>query len=120
MVMRGRFLSVVFLIVIMFSLTSCVKRIECPADELRMYTWRDTFDNGDEVTLTFTQTNGYLDIENSDPLHIGGLCMLTDEMLLIFDEQSEMNYSFGYHLYGDRVELSRDGSVLTLKKVDPE
>ena len=118
--MRGRFLSVILLIVIAFSLTSCVKRIECPADELRMYTWSDTFDNGDEVTLTFTQSNGYLDIENKDPLHIGGLCMLTNDYLLIFDEQSGINYSFRYHLYGDRVELSRDGSVLTLKKVDSE
>ena len=116
MVMRGKFLSVILLMVIALSLTSCVKRIECPADELRMYAWSNTFDNGDEVALTFTQTNGYLDIDGDDPLHIGGLCMLTDDSLLIFDEQSGMNYSFRYRLYGDRVELSRDGSMMILEK----
>lgn len=74
--------------------------------------------HGSDVTLSFTQTEGYLEIESEDSsLSIGGLCMLTDDELLIFDENSGMNYSFGYRLYGDRVELNRDGSVLTLKKV---
>ena len=86
-----------------------------------MYTWSNSFENGADVTLSFTQTNGFLDIESGDgSLRIGGLCMLTDDAMLIFDDNSGMNYSFGYHLYGDRVELSRDGNVLTLKKDVPD
>ena len=112
---------VVILLVAVLSLTSCVKSIQCPSDELKMYTWSGTFDNAADVTLSFDQTDGYLDIESGDEsLHIGGLCMLTDDELLIFDENSGMNYSFGYRLYGDRVELKRDGSVLTLKKVESD
>lgn len=119
--MRGKFLYVVLLLMVVLSLSSCVKSIQRPADELKMYTWSSDFDNGVDVTLYFTQTDGYLDIEGDDePLHIGGLCMLTDDDLLIFDDDSGMNYSFGYRLYGDRVELSRDGSVLTLKKDEPD
>ncbi len=84
-----------------------------------MDTWSGSFDNGADVTLSFARTNCCLAIESDvDSLHICGLCMLTDDDLLIFDDNSGMNYSFGYHLYGDRVELIRDGSVLTLKKVE--
>lgn len=120
MVMRGKLLSVVILLAAVLSLSGCVKSIQRPSDELKMYTWSGEFDNGADVTLSFSQTSGYLDIESESPLHIGGLCMLTDDNLLIFDDNSGMNYSFGYHLYGDRVELSRDGSVLTLKKDDSD
>lgn len=118
MVMRGKFILTVILLAAVLSLSGCVKSIERPSDELRMYTWSGSFDNGADVTLSFSQTDGYLAIEGDEPLHISGLCMLTDDVMLIFDDNSGMNYSFGYHLYGDRVELSRDGSVLTLKKND--
>ncbi len=121
MVMRGKFMLVVILLVAVLSLTSCVKSIQCPSDELKMYTWIGSFDNAADVTLSFDQTDGYLDIESGDEsLHIGGLCMLTDDSILIFDDDSGMNYSFGYRLYGDRVELNRDGNVLSLKKDDPD
>lgn len=121
MVMRGKFMLVVILLVAVLSLTSCVKSIQCPSDELKLYTWSGSFDNDADVILSFTQSNGYLDIESGDEsLHIGGLCMLTDDSILIFDDDSGMNYSFGYRLYGDRVELNRDGNVLSLKKDDPD
>ena len=121
MVMRGKLLLISILLAAVLSLSSCVKSIQQPADELKMYTWSGSFEHGSDVTLSFTQTEGYLEIENDDSsLSVGGLCMLTDDELLIFDENSGMNYSFGYRLYGDRVELNRDGSVLTLKKVESD
>ena len=121
MVMRGKFLRILLLLIAVLSLSSCVKSIQRPADELKLYTWSGSFEQGADVTLSFTQTEGYLEIENDDSsLSVGGLCMLTDDELLIFDENSGMNYSFGYRLYGDRVELNRDGSVLTLKKVESD
>lgn len=121
MVMRGKFFLISILLTAVLSLSSCVKSIQQPADELKLYTWSGSFEQGAEVTLSFTQTEGYLEIENDDSsLSVGGLCMLTDDELLIFDENSGMNYTFGYRLYGDRVELNRDGSVLTLKKVESD
>ena len=84
-----------------------------------MYSWSASLDNGTEVDLRFGDTYGYLDIYgDGEPLHIGGLCMSTDDSFLIFDEQSGMNYSFAYRLHGDRVELIRNGSVLVLDKND--
>lgn len=86
-----------------------------------MFQWSGVAENDSVVSLSFRDTCGYLDYENDDePLHIGGLCMTTDDRLLIFDEQSGMNYSFGYQLYGDRVELNHNGSILTLKKCESE
>lgn len=121
MYMRGKFLFVIMLLAAVFCLTSCVKSVECPADELRMYSWSGIFDNESSASLNFWESYGYLDFENEDEsLHIGGLCMTTDDCLLILDEQSGMNYSFGYRLYGDRVELHHNGSVLSLKKIDSD
>ena len=121
MVMRGKFLLIFLLLTAVLSLSSCVKSIQSPSDELKMYTWSGSFDNGADVTLSFSENNGTLDIEgDNELLYISGLCMLTDDDLLIFDEESGMNYSFGYKLYGDRVELNRDGSVLTLQKTDSD
>ena len=120
MYMRGKLLFATLLAAVM-SLSSCVKSIECPADELKMYRWSGVSENGAETALYFRNTSGYLDIENGgESLHIGGFCMATDNYLLIFDEQSGMNYSFGYQLHGDRVELKRDSCTLTLEKDSSE
>ena len=119
--MRGKLFALFLLLIAVFNLTSCVRSIESPTDELKMYSWSGVSDNGTAVSLCFSQTCGYLDIEQDDEsLHIGGLCMTTDNSMQIFDEQSGMNYSFGYRLYGDRVELNHNGSILSLKKNDPE
>lgn len=121
MYMRGKFFLVLLLILAVLCLTSCVKSIECPADELKMFSWSGKSDNGTEISLYFTDTRGYLDMDQDDGLlRLGGLCMITDDSLLIFDEQSGMNYSFGYELYGDRVELKHNGSIMTLNKRESE
>lgn len=121
MYMRGKFLLLLLLLMSVSCMSACVRSVESPADELKMYRWSGVSENGTAVDLSFTDNNGYLDIENEDhSLHIGGLCMMKDNSFLIFDEESGMNYSFGYQLYGDRVELNRNGSMIKLEKLDTE
>lgn len=121
MYMRGKFFYVIVLFAAVMGLSSCVNSIESPGDELKMYSWSVVTDNGTAIALNFTDTDGFLDIEGEDDsLHIGGLCMTTRDSLLIFDKQSGVDYSFGYRLHGDRVELNRNGSILTLKKIYPQ
>lgn len=119
MYMRGRFFIISLLLAIVIVLTSCVTVVNGPADELRMYSWHAERENGDIVTLRFNDGKAALYADNGDfPLCLSGLCIITDNTLTICDEATKTNYTFGYTLYGDRVELSCNNSVLTLQKAD--
>ena len=101
------------------TLVSCTRIVSGPADELKMYSWRGEAENASVAELSFEDTNGSLTIENGgDSLTISGLCFADDDRFIICDEESGQNYTFGYRLHGDRVELSRDGGVLVLDKVE--
>lgn len=116
--MRGKLFFVSVLLTAVF-LTGCVPVINSPSDELRMYTWQSELENGNIVSLSFDEDNGYLNIKNTDfTLNIGGLCILSDDRITICDKESGLNYSFGYTLYGDRVGLNYNSSVLSLKRTD--
>ncbi len=43
--------------------------------------------------------------------------ILTDDTLIICDTDSGSHDSFAYVLFGDKIELSCNGSVISLKKV---
>ena len=118
--MRGKFLRFFLLIAAVMCLASCTRVLNSPADELRLYAWEYESDNGSCVSLQFDDTNAYLTIENdTDSLTLSGLCIATDDRLTICDDDSGLHYSFCYQLYGDRVELSVNGGVLSLEKQLP-
>lgn len=122
MCMRGIFMRVTALCAIVscaVCLASCTRVINSASDELRMYRWSCEEENGCCVTLRFDDTDAYLHIENDAyTLDIGGLCAADKDSLTICDNESGNHYTFGYHLYGDRVELSAGTGVLKLHKVD--
>lgn len=102
-----------------FCLTSCTRVINSAADELRMYQWLCEQENGTVVTLSFDDTDAALNIGNdSFSLDVEGLCTVKDDKLTICDAESHHNYTFGYRLYGDRVELNFGSGVIELKKAD--
>ncbi len=117
MYMRGKFF-VPFLLIAVMLLSSCTQIINSAADELRMFSWEGTADNGNTASLLFCDNKASLSLQTHDGLlRIHGLCLVDDEKLMICDEGSGMNYSFGYTLYGDRVELTATNGTLTLNKV---
>ena len=118
MYMRARFVCIAALLCAVIMLASCIKTINSPADELQMYSWSGESENGTVVSLTFDGSNGDLNIEyyGDSDLKISGLCIVSDDSLIICDEVSGANYTFNYTLHGDRVELSYNGSTLTLLK----
>lgn len=117
MCMRGKILLLCVLLISVLFLTACVRNINTPADELRMYNWEGETENGNIVSLLFSGENACLSIQFEDEtLHIHGLCAADDRKLTICDEESGMNESFLYALYGDRVELNCNGGVLSLYK----
>lgn len=117
--MRGKFFAIILLTASIMLLSACVQRIESSADELRMYRWEAKSDNDSLVNLYFEDVNARLEIKNLDhTLTIGGLCAADENRMIICDEESGIHYTFGYQLYGDRVELSSNGSTLTLNKAE--
>lgn len=120
--MRGIILRVFALCMVMLCilcLASCTQVINSPSDELRMYRWTCEQENGCFVSLSFEGTDALLHIENDvGTTDLDGLCVTDDDSLTICDTDSDNNYTFGYRLYGDRVELYFNDAVLTLNKTD--
>lgn len=105
------FLSAVML------LPGCTRVIRGPADELRMFDWQSELEGGNTVTLSFEGSDATLRADGGvDSLILEGLCAVTDDTVVICDSETGYNYSFGYKLYGDRIELSIFDSEITLKK----
>ena len=115
--MRGKFIIAAVLSAVML-LSGCDRNIRGPADELRMYGWQSELEGGNTVTLSFDGSDATLSADGGvDPLLLEGLCAVTDDTVVICDSETGYNYSFGYKLYGDRVELSIFDSEITLKKL---
>lgn len=107
----------ILLLSVCIVLCACSRVIETPADELCVYSWSNSYDNGNTASLSFDGDMCSLVIENRDyVLDISGIFAVTDDSLLICDSASGVHYTFGYRLYGDRVELNCGGGVLELMK----
>ena len=117
--MRGKFFYISILMICVISLASCTRVINCPADELRMHAWRATSDNGNTADLRFEGSKGILSIHTGDSaLDLSGLCVMTDDRMILCDAATGMHYTFGYTVYGDRVELSCYDGTVSLKKAE--
>ena len=98
-------------------LCGCVPVADTPADELRQYSWSTSTEYGCEAALSFDGLRAGLDVKKAGlSMEISGVYALTDDKLTIFDEEGGESLTFGYKLYGDRVELSFEGGTLSLEK----
>ena len=115
MCMRVKFFAVLLCLLL---LSGCSKTIDSPADELRAFSWQGDYENGNTVTLSFDDSNASLSVSNNDfELELEGLCVFSDDSFTICDNGSDINYTFGYALYGDRVEMSFIDGTISLKKL---
>ena len=98
-------------------LCACSPVINSEKDEIRLYEWIGEYNNGNSADLRFDGSDACLTVKNSDfSFDIEGLCSLKDDSFLIFDSESGMNYTFGYVLHGDCIELSYNGDTIVLEK----
>lgn len=118
MVMRGKLFLILVLILCMFTHVACTPVIRNSADELTLYHWRCEEENGKTADLSFDGDDGCLSVSSGGAeLTIRGIYAVTDDSLLICDRSTGSDYRFGYRLYGDRIELSSNGSAITLQKI---
>ncbi len=91
--------------------------IRGPRDEIRLYDWSGEYDNGNTVSLRFSDGSADFSVKNgSFHLQISGLCSITDDSLVILDEKDGIGYAFEYTLHGDSIELSYRGDSILLEK----
>ena len=99
-------------------LSGCTRVINSPSDELKTYSWSGEWENGNTAELSFDDDNARLVVHNEAfDLMIKGLCIVTDDSLVICDEESGRNAVFSFILHGDRVELSYNGGKVSLDKI---
>ena len=100
------------------SLCACERVIRGPADELTMFSWSSTFDNGNKVSLSFDSDSAVFSAQGDGlDLDISGYCLVGDDSFVICDDDTGFNYRFGYIVHGDSVELSYDGGSVALDKI---
>lgn len=98
-------------------LCGCTPKIDSARDEIRLYDWVGEYENGKRAELSFTDSNAEFTMSDPDfELTVSGLCSLTDDTLLIFNDHNSLTYEFTYTLHGDSVELFYHGDPLILEK----
>lgn len=118
MYMRGKLVLLGIFFICALGLCGCTRVIDSPADEIKLYRWEEKFDNGNTVSLSFDESEAHFTANCEDfSLELNGLFILTDDTLIICDTDSGSHDSFAYVLFGDKIELSCNGSVISLKKV---
>ena len=111
---------IIILCAVCILLSGCTRVIRGPRDEIRLYTWESDMENGNTVSLTFHDSHATFSVINTDfTLTISGLCSLTDDSIVIIDENDGVGYSFDYTLTGESIALSYRGDTIELgKKVE--
>lgn len=118
MYMRVKFFIAAFSIVILLLLSGCAQVIDNNADELRLYEWQGETEGGNTAALRFDGSDASFEIDFLDTeMIVSGFCTVSDDSLMICDDETGFDYTFDYKLYGDRVELTFDSSQISLKKM---
>lgn len=98
-------------------LCGCRRTVDSPADEIVLYEWRSELDNGNTVSLSFSDDRAAVTaVNDSFKLSVSGYCAVYDDRFIISDTRTKDNYTFYYRLYGDRVELTYDGGTISVDK----
>ena len=117
--MFKRISTVLAAILLCVTTSACTRMVNSPADELCLYRWGSTQENGNEATLSFEAYIARFSVSSEAfSLMIEGVYLIDDENLIISDTATSMNYGFGYRVHGDSVELSCGGGTIRLEKTD--
>ena len=110
--------TVLIILMCFFCFSACKEKINSASDEMRMHGWRLTGEYGLEAEIRFYDENAALTVTNHDEsCVIDGLCIITDDALVIIDNELHKEYSFEYTLSGTSLTLITDGETAVFEKV---
>ena len=99
----------------------CTQNAPSPQNELISSRWTAKLEGGAEVELHFYGEPGDLSAElkitnAGKSMNISGDCLTDSSSFVIFDETISQNFAFAYTPKGDTLDISYNGSTLTLQK----
>ena len=114
-------LVILLVLPIVMLFCGCTKNAPSPQNELISSSWAATLEGGGEVKLQFygepDDLSAELIISNAQKsVTIGGKCLTDSKSFVIFDESISQNFAFDYIPKGNTLDISYNGSDLTLQK----
>ena len=99
----------------------CTQNAPSPQNELTSSRWAATLEDGAEVKLEFfgepDDLSAGFEITNAEKnVNISGDCLTDGKSFVIFDESVSQNFAFDYTPKGNTLDISYNGSTLTLQK----
>ena len=94
----------------------CKEKIGNKSDEIRSYNWRTT-NNDIYASLDFQDESAALVINSGgESCTICGLCIISDNTVVILDNSLKNEYRFGYTLSGEALTLEFGGEAAVFYK----
>ena len=107
-------------ITLLLTLQGCGKTaINNEADEIKLYSWVYSGEQGISSTLEFHDDEASLTIVNdSEKCLIKGLCVFGENRFVIIDTELQKEFAFEFELSGREISLKHGGETINLQKVD--
>ena len=104
-----------------FIISGCTQNASCYKTELIQNRWSAALEGGSEIKLEFFGEQGDLSAEITitnaqKSVKISGDCLADEQSFVIFDSSVFRNYAFDYIPKGDTLELTYNGSTISLQK----
>lgn len=120
--MNAKFLKICFITIVLIALlllSSCEKSIENYADELTLYSWKASFDNGNSAKLCFENDTACFTLKTGSGQNakISGFCEISNDIFVIHDDYTGCAYAFKYKVNFDSVDIIYDETTLSLCKI---
>ena len=110
---------ILLLISVCFLLCSCSADTSGYSNELTSSGWTAELDGGGRISLSFDGDNASLImISGKDKAELCGKYVVDDTMLVIFVPKLYQNYTFEYVPHGKKLDLSYNGSKITLNRAE--
>ena len=112
-------LKLIILFIIVILLTSCTQVIVDEADEIRLNKWSAELENSSTVTLDFDDDIARFKIKSKDKEAnsiIKGLYAIDDKNIMIYNQDENEPYFFGYKINNNKLVLKYDGGSLALTR----
>ena len=110
-------LSVVFALIVCFSLCSCTADTSGESYELTSEKWHGVLKGGAEISLEFSQNTAQLTLKSGEnEIVINGLYAIDDSCFIIFNQEYKQSYSFNYTVNGSKLLLDYCGNQIEIEK----
>ncbi|MBQ3692159.1 MAG: hypothetical protein II931_02420 [Clostridia bacterium] len=116
--LRFAILSFVVLLCTLF-FGGCGKTvINCEADEIKLYSWEYSGEQGLVSRLEFKEDNAVLTIVSGDErCEINGLCVFGEGSFVIIDNSLKREFPFKYTLSGKELNIEYNGDSISFEKI---